>query len=220
MLYKGKSLHYKASRGKSKARAVRGWSSVANRVKKLEKKTSGIESKFIDFTNATAIMPTALSFRCPVEDILQGDLSSQRDGDSVTLTSVQCRFLFTAHTAADKNIARILIVQDKQTNGTLFTAAELFLDATAQDIIVSPYNLDNKHRFRVLCDDMVEFNADGVASVLYKKYKKLNIKVRYDASTGAVGDLTSNSLQVVVVGFDANNLGDVQSIIRLRYFDG
>ncbi len=217
-MYKG----YKPKRLKPQYKPRRNVPKTAlvSRVKRLEKKTSGIESKFIDFTNATAIMPTALSFRCPVEDIIQGDLASQRDGDSVTLTSVQARFIFRAHTAGDKNMARILIVHDKQTNGVLFTQAELFLDSSAQDIMVSPYNLDNKHRFRVLCDDYVEFNADGVATVLWKKYIKLNIKVRYDASTGAVGDLTSNSLQVVVVGFDNNNLGDLQSIIRLRYYDG
>ncbi len=193
-------------------------SNLARRVKKLERKTSGIESLFIDFTNSTAIISDALSLRTPIEDIIQGDDSSERNGDSITITSLQCRFLLTAYTADDHNIVRILFVVDKQHNGADMTAAELFLDSTVDDILVSPLNLDNMHRFKILSDDLVEINNTGRASVVYKKYVKCNYKIRFDASTGVATDITNTKLHIVIVG-NSTGTGDVQSICRVRYLD-
>ncbi len=210
----------KTSNKFSKVRIVRKKpaSALVRRVRKLEKKTSGIESKFSDLVVATAALPAALTIIQPTHLIQRGDQHFQRNGDSITLTSFQCRFMLSTNTAGDNNLVRLLVVHDKQVNGVLMTAAELFLDATADDILTSPYNLDNKHRFRVLSDKIISINDAGNANYMYSVYKKLNIKIRYDASAGAVTDLTSDAIYFCFVG---NNLvlGDIQGITRLRYLD-
>ncbi len=192
---------------------------LVRRVKKLERKTSAIESKFSDLTLATLIIPSALNIMQPAHLIQQGDQASQRNGDSITLVSIQARLMLSTNTAGDNNIVRFLIVQDKQCNGVIFTAAELFLDATVDDILTSPYNLDNKHRFRVLHDSVISVNDAGHANHIWKVFKKLNMKIRYDATAGAITDITSNNIYVCFVG-NSLVLGDVQGIVRLRYLDG
>ncbi len=194
-------------------------SALVARVRKLEKKTSAIESKFSDLTSAVITIPSALAIIQPVHLIQQGDQASQRNGDSITLTSIQAKFLLTTGTAGDNNLVRFLVVHDKQCNGAVFAAADLFLDASAQDILNSPLNLDNKHRFRVLLDQYVQINDAGVANHVWKMYKKLNMKIRYDATAGAITDVTSNNIYVCFVG-DVLGLGDIQGITRLRYLDG
>ncbi len=208
----------KRLKAKFKPRRNVAKTALVARVKKLEKKTSGIESKFIDLTVATAALPSALTIIQPVHLIQRGDQAFQRNGDSITLTSFQARFMLSTNTAGDNNIVRFLVVVDKQCNGVLFTAAELFDDATVDDILVSPYNLDNKHRFRVLCDQYVSINDAGSANHIWKVYKKMNMKIRYDASAGAITDITSNNVYLCFVG---NNLvlGDIQGQVRLRYLD-
>ncbi len=218
-----KMAGYKIVKGKrvrQHARPLRRSAPLLSRVRKLEKKTSAIESKFIDFTAASAVIATGAVNLLPLQNIQQGDQASQRNGDSVTLTSVQARIMFTAFTAADQNNIRIIIVHDKQSNGALMTSAEMFLDGTNGDINVSPYNLDNKHRFKFLCDEYVDINDNGQSSFVWKKYIKLNMKIRYDATTGNVTDLTSSNLALFIIGFDAAALGDSQSIVRVRYLDG
>ncbi len=213
---------WKKTQGKwvrQKARPLRRVAPLLRRVRRLEKKTSAIESKFIDFTQLTTSINANVTSLLRVEDIVQGDEHDERQGDSITLTSVQVRILFTAFMAGDQNQIRIVIVHDKQANGVLGTAAQMFLDGTDQDINVSPYNLDNKHRFQFLSDEEVTINEQGQSSVLYKKYVKLNHKIRYDANTGAVSDLTSSNIIIYVIGFSSAGEGDMQSITRLRYLD-
>lgn len=213
MLYKPRYRRKKARVSAKPARAL------VTRVKKLEKKTSGIESKFFDFTLATTPISPNINDRVePCFLIVQGDANGERNGDSITITSMYVQMLLTTPTAGDRNMLRMIIVLDKQCNGATPQLAEIFADGSSQDNLVSPLNLDNKHRFRLLSDELVEINDQGRSSHIYRKYLKCNIKIRYEASTSAITDLVSNNLIFYPLGLTAE-LGDIQGIVRIRYYD-
>ena len=132
-------------------------------------------------------------------------------------TSVQIKLLARAHTAGDHSLLRVMIVQDRQTNGALPAIADVLDKVTEFAIINSPLKLTNKFRFRVLCDEYIEVNDNGHDSVLLSKYVKLNVKTRYTDNTNAVTDINTNSIFVIVIGSVA--LGDYNWISRMRFTD-
>lgn len=209
MLYKGKK---KVVRRRKKVTS----SALVSRVQKLERKTAGVEYKYLDTTTASASLSQSPAL-VQLTNMAQGDGVSQRSGDSITVVSILVKAVFTTQTAGDNNFIRCLLVQDRQTNGAIATIGDVLLDASAQDNIVSPLNLDNKHRFRVLADRYFEVNDQGVNAALWHEYKKCNIKIRYDANAGDITDLSSNSLFLMTLGYGST--GDVQSIVRIRFLD-
>lgn len=190
---------------------------LVSRVKKLERKTAGVEYKISDITNANAAISTTpvITQLCALN---QGAEVGMRVGESCNFVGCYVNSLFTTETAGDSNLVRIMLIQDRQTNQAQFAAGDVLSVATAGIAsIQSPLNLDNNHRFRVLFDKTIQINDQGRNAVMFRKYVKLNLKVRYDASDGAVTDLTTNSLSLMHWGINA--LGDVQQTIRMRYLD-
>lgn len=191
-------------------------SALVSRVRKLEKKTSGMEYKFKDFTVAkTAIATTPTSQNLCL--IAQGDDHDERNGDSITVTGVYVNCWISTDTAGDNNVMRLMLIQDKQCNGVGGSIGEVLSAGGATTAIFSPLELDNKHRFRMLWDKTVEVNDAGRSNVIFSKYIPLNLKIRYDGTTGVIADQKSNNIFFAFGG--VSNLGDIQINSRVRYLD-
>ncbi len=124
------------------------------------------------------------------------------------------------------DIVRIMLVQDSQVNGAVFTATQL-MDA---DNYYNFRNLANSGRFRVLMRQEIAMNTSGAwgngttnATIRVLKTvtgsKTVDIKVQYDdsVSTGAIGSMRTNNLYWVTQSV----LGTVklEGNVRVRYVD-
>lgn len=211
-MYKG----YKPKRLKAKYKPRRNVPKLVARVKRLEKKTSGIELKYRD-TESGAQIPAVAGAFFLLNGIAQGDDHDDRNGDSVTMSSIQLRLLATGFPANDKNQLRVMIVQDKQPNEAIFTIADLLSRVATLENIGSYLNLNNVHRFRIISNTYITIDDDGQSSCVHSIYKKLNFKTRYSGAAGNIADINTNSLYAFVIG--ANALGDFHFTARLRYLD-
>lgn len=203
------------TRAKYKGRTI--IRSKANRnSKRISRLESGIEYKYVDKLTAT-IPPVVDGDFELLNGITQDDTATTRNGDSVKNIGLEINLWFNAYVANDHNVIRMLVILDKQPNNAIFTLAQLLEDATAADAVLSPKNLDFKHRFRFICDQRITISNTSKANHYLKKFVKLNFKTRYNATGNSIASITTNSLYLLLIG--ANTLGDYQGFCRLKYVD-
>ncbi len=160
--------------------------------------------------------------------IAQGVTEVQRIGRKCILRSVNWRFNIrlpeVASTSATADTVRVMLYLDKQANGA--TAA--VTDILESDNYQSFNNLANKSRFRTLMDRTYEINqeagsGDGTANDGHRfnmndsLYKKVNVPVEFDAGTGAITEIRSNNIGVLLLS--KNGLCVFESKMRVRFSD-
>ncbi len=119
---------------------------------------------------------------------------------------------------------RTMVILDKQCNGANPTVAQVL----ASTDIDSYRNLQLSGRFTVLLDRTTDINTMGLAgdgaandsapiSRSFSFYKKCNVPLEFDASTGAITDLTTNNIFVLLI----SELGQSswQAGCRVRFSD-
>ncbi len=149
----------------------------------------------------------------------QGDTSNLRQGDQVKLVHIRYDATYKIHASATQSNLRIIIFVDKQANGALPTVANLLTDVTASDGIVSGYNPDNKYRFRVLYDKVVQLDQAGKQSGRRSFRKKLNLRIRYGTNAGDITDLNSTNLLFLILSDEATNTPTTTQFIRTLFVD-
>ncbi len=166
---------------------------------------------------ATALPQTGTIVQ--LTNIAQGDTTFTRDGSQIKGTSYTFNYLINQSGNATNTQCRVLLIQDKQTNQVIYTPADVFFDATATDILVSPYNVDNSHRFRILYDRYHAFTDTGHTNMVKKHSSPINMLFRYDANAGDITDLTQNSLSLLVCSNEPTNVPVITFNFRLRFID-
>ncbi len=187
-------------------------------VRKLNKRVSALEAskerKIID-TQLTAQVSNTTPSLVELTNLAQGLTDTTRIGNKIMLSGLQFRYL-----AKDtvQNSVRVMIVQDKQTNGAIFAAADVLADVTAIDNVASLRNRDESLRFRVLYDRVHLISLTGKDSVYVSKFIKLNVPVKYDGNAGTIADITSNSLAILHVSEVASS--NITGFWRVFFTDG
>lgn len=162
-----------------------------------------------------------------------------RIGRKIVMKSMYLRLNFflqpslTAMTGikyAPTQFVRVIIFVDLQTNATGPTMADLLVNPTD---VTTPLNLNNRERFNILKDKMLTFDAyyyNGTGDTGFlnrtahaiKVFKKLNQEVIYNSSsTGTIGDITTGSLHLALLGTHAtaNELTNCIGTTRIRFID-
>ncbi len=185
---------------------------------KYLKSVVNVEYKNFDTTTlASAIAQTPAIVQ--LTNIAQGDTTNTRDGASIKIVSIRLVYFVLGHADVPNISLRVQLVCDKQTNQAVYAAGDLLDDATVNDAIISPRNLNNMRRFRVMYDKVHTFSNTGKNCGYFTKYVKLQLKIRFDASTPSIADLTENSLSVVFTSNQPTNVPLVDHHTRLRYVD-
>ncbi len=190
-----------------------------------------MERKFLDTTQAPT---TALVIGDVTSETLniipEGNGQSARVGRKVNLTSIGIRgsvkIASTSTLANTGDVVRIMVVQDKQTNGASPAVATVLQSADYNAF----GNLANRNRFVILRDKFIAIQSqsgsfdgtnDGFAEafVFFKDYFKVNIPIEYDASAtdGSLATQRSNNIFVLVIS--AEGIANVDYRTRLRYTD-
>ncbi len=175
---------------------------------------NGGEKKFFDTTRASftpAIAGTIANLSLNL--IPQGVTESDRVGRKCTISKIMIRGELTQNTtstAADtSSIIRVIVYLDKQTNGA--TAAVLDILETAVE--ASFNNLSNSKRFKILSDQrhsLASPSGSGRGTTDTLSYgemmipyfwvkKKCNIPIEFSSTTGAIGEVRSNNIGVLVI---------------------
>ncbi len=191
------------------------------------------ELKFHDVDLDDAIISGAGNITDSINKIAQGVTENTRVGRKCTLKSVLWRYQLAVDEAIDgatpaqSDSIRVILYLDKQANGA--TAA--VTDILESDDFQSFRNLANSGRFTILMDRVHTLNyvtltstqnADTFDSsqMLVDKqfYKKCNIPLEFSGTAGAITEIRSNNLGVMLMGL--NNTARFGSKFRLRFSDG
>ncbi len=189
--------------------------------------SKGAELKFFDIDLDDAVVTTSAAITDSVNKIPQGTTESTRIGRKCTIRSINWRFearlpdATTSGSTADT--LRVIMYLDKQCNGATATSANIF----EVDDYQSFNNLGNKSRFRTLMDRQYDLQASlsgdgttldsGVHIISDSFFKKVNIPIEFDSTAGAITEIKSNNIGVLLI--TKAGLAGFNSKLRLRYSD-
>ena len=166
-----------------------------------------------------------------VNIIPQGVTEIQRIGRKCTVRSIHWRYLLTLPAVAQAaganggDSVRVILYLDKQCNGATIAATDLL----ETNDIHSFRNLANTGRFQILMDKYHNLNYSGLASNATDQFtqaqvtfnfqmnKKCQIPIEFSATTGALTEIRSNNLGVLLVG--TGGVIGMNSVMRLRFSD-
>ncbi len=190
---------------------------------------TGKELKFHDVDLDDAVVVTGGTVTPSINLIPQGVTESQRIGRKCTIRSIGWRWrlllpeLDATGTPGDGDILRMILYVDKQCNGATAAVTDILESADFQSF----NNLANKSRFRTLMDKTIVLNTEGIASdnagvmstASVQKpgqfFKRCNIPLEFDSTTGAITEIRSNNLGVLLL--TSSGVVGFASKIRLRF---
>ncbi len=192
----------------------------------------GGELKFHDVDLDDAVIAAGGTITASVNLIPQGVTEVQRIGRKCTIKSINWRMSLNLAeqdaqaTPESGDTVRIIMYIDKQCNGATAAVLDVLESADFQSF----NNLSNKSRFRTLMDRTITLNfatlaSDGAGVVSstdmfidQQFYKKCNIPIEFDATTGAITEIRSNNIGVLLISRAGVSI--FNSKIRLRFSDG
>ncbi len=185
---------------------------LTSRVRKLE---AASEKKVLD-TTVELGAPADTGLITQLTNVAQGLTDVLRLGNKIMIVGIHLKYQVSSNISSS---IRVMIVQDKQTNGAIYTTGELLQDATNNNAVISLLNKDQRRRFRVIYDKFHSFSLNGTAVAFANKFIKVNIPVRYDANVGDITDLQSNSLSLMSIAGIAGAGVDITFQVRLFFTD-
>lgn len=158
--------------------------------------------------------------------IPQGTTDKTRIGNKVTIRNINMRFVAsidnqTAITMAN-GILRVILYVDKQANGAAATVADLISVAN----VTGFRNMDQVDRFTILKDKVYTIEpkcanatSTSTADRMYKISKKVNIPVHFSSTTGAITEVRSNNIGILLFGnFNSVNFAQT-GLARIKFTD-
>ncbi len=204
---------------RSCGKMVMGDAAKALKLAKYVKGLVNVEYKQINVQSTNVSIGTS-AVHNELTNLLQGHEDTQRDGNSIRLKSIHIKGFIKTITSSSKNVVRLVVVLDKQTNQAQAAFSDIFFDNSAGDAVISDRNIDNTRRFTLLWDKVIVLEASSSAGTRYFNfYKKLNMPIRYDGNANDITDLTQNSLQFIQVSDTVSSTPIITFHARLRYLD-
>ncbi len=186
-------------------------------LKKVNKIIRNTEKKFVDTDGTQA--PTGTFIITPLTLVGQGDTSSSREGNKIVFSSIQLKYTIKQNTAADQSRCRVMIVKDRQVNESLFTANDLIQSTGLGTAIVSAKNRDGQFRFQIMYDKIHTLQIAGTSLNQGRYFKRMNVPARYESSGGAITNILSNGLFLVLVSDENTNPPNVSFYSRVNFLD-
>ena len=179
----------------------------------------GLEKKFIDSSLSNTDLSSSWAVYDPTGDslapIAEGDGENSRDGRRAIVKELfihgQIRWASTSGTDNEYGPIRIVVVQDRQTNGAAPTASDVFETPSGVQAINAFRNLQYTSRFKILGDIILPapcFEAEGngtTASITgryvpFKLYVPiLNMNVTYNGTNSTISNVVDNSVHMLAV---------------------
>lgn len=173
-------------------------------------RSRGSELKAIDSgTTTDSLAPTAVCTL--INGVATGDDYNTRDGRRIVMKGLTLKFgLFDNGTTGPADFCRVMVILDKQANGAVCTSAQLFTANTP----ISPMNLDNRERFKILKDWCIgtDYGAYAAGVItngatkmhVVKTYIPMDIPVTYSGTGATIASIATNALYLVYQAKNSN----------------
>ncbi len=189
------------------------------------------ELKFIDGQDTDAIVSLAGTIieAGSIINIAQGTTQNERIGRKIVIKKIAINIRVFLNLQSAMNLTadefRIIIYQDKQCNGATAAVGDLLATGDIQSF----RNLTETGRFKFLYDHKVQLNckvitinaADTIATGVFAKswahYIDCSIPIEYDSTTGAITEIRSNNIGILVISHNSIAQSDLHW--RIRYTD-
>ncbi len=184
--------------------------------------------KFHDVDIDDAAVAVGVTVTDSVNKIGQGVTENTRVGQACMIKKIGWHFdIFIPESTSYSNtsdIVRVIMYVDKQCNGATAASTDVLETADYQAF----NNLANKGRFRTLMDRTYSISttagAGHTATAYFGRHaihdsfhKKVSIPLNFDATTGAITEIRSNNIGVMICS--RNGLCGFTSKVRLRFMD-
>ena len=195
------------------------------------------ERKVIDInTTQYAIESTGTQLQL-LNGCVPGSQNFNRIGRKIFMRSLQIRgaINLTDTTAGTNVVCRMVIVYDKQSNGSAPTWANIMtsqnISGTTSSDVFAMVNLDNRDRFVIIRDQLyipgaidntaTQTYAMGPGTIVLNEYIPLKLETLYNGgSAGTIGDITSGSLYCFWIANANNSFGVTANVaFRVRFED-
>ncbi len=220
---RGKRTPY--GRGVARASFRKGYTRTAGYYGRY---TSGGELKFFDLDLDDAVIAATGTVTDSINKIAQGTTEVTRIGRKCTIKAINWRFNIdlpqSTASASTGDVVRVIMFIDRQCNGATATVTDILESANYQSF----NNLANKSRFSKLMDKTYSLTAkagggDGTTEdygrvfIADTFYKKCNLPIEFDSTAGAITEIRSNNIGVLMISL--SGLAGFESKIRLRFSD-
>lgn len=166
-----------------------------------------------------------------------GSAFNQRIGRIVVIKSIRVTMVArpSTATATDGQAIMLMVVLDKQPNGSLINPAvqEILGNGGTGNTncnVWSGNNLDNRARFQTIMRKLVQIpstlSTGGVplapttSEVICDMFKKTNIRVTFNGgNNGLPSDIATNKLLIFAIGNNATNAWEWRGTTRVRFID-
>lgn len=181
-------------------------------------KSSGIEKKNIDDTSPKISTGVATWTITCLNDVVQGTTAITRIGRKILMKSL----LVQGSASVATGQLRIVIVYDRQPNGVIANATDIFTSNT----LMAAQNLDNRDRFITLADIFPFDQSENIMNpsnnndsiVGWKRFIKMNLETIYSGNAGTIGDITTGALLICTSTNGGAVIGET-GLQRVRFID-
>ena len=136
-----------------------------------------------------------------LSNIVQGDGSTNRDGDSVKLKSITLRGKAHGQSATLTTFVRIILVMDEAPVAANITPSNVYT-AFSGESTDAFRQLGFTKRMTVLYDKLIKLGTtaseDGSDIKTFKKFIKIDKHLKYEGVAGTIADATRNALFSIV----------------------
>lgn len=197
--------------------AYRRSAPALNKGNMLEKKYQDVDIDAVTISTGGVFLNTDSFVK-----IAQGTTKNTRIGNKISVCNWNLHGVVTLPEAATQvgETMRIIVGIDKQANGAVPNVTDV-LEVAEYDSFRA---MDSVDRFKILKDKWVTLNiavASATAGSVNRHFKlgfkHLSLPIHYSSTAGAITELRSNSLFVLVIGQIGNCTIDCQS--RVKFYD-
>lgn len=202
-------------------RSKRGgvWNIAKKAASKIVKYYLNPEYKYLD--NEQIVTPVLAGTVVPdISLIANGDTDTDRDGNSIKLTSQMFRGTVTKNAAATSTKFRLVMFSDVSSAGSTPSATDVLqnIGGGSTDLINSPVNRLNGARFHIWYDHTWVLDSDNPKRHI-QFYKKMQHHIHYLDGTAASSALGQGALYLLAISDEAANWPSFTYTNRFRFLD-
>lgn len=169
-----------------------------------------VEYKYFDTAVSTSISSTATLSHLTA--IGQGDTDVTRDGNTCRLKGLNIRHIMALNTLATSSNVRVIVFN--WFDSTTPVAGNILANTGNT---TSQLNIENSDKFHILYDKHYSMDNVGCKLLDYKKYIKLNQKLKFNSTTG--NDFENNSIWALFISSEPTNTVGNNFSARVRFID-
>ncbi len=227
---RGRRGAFFGGRARYRGRVARGYTRRAGYFGRYPYGGAGGELKFHDVDLDDAVVSSNGAITNSINLIAQGVTESTRVGRKCVVKQIGWKFRMKdpetngGSSAPPSDTMRVILYMDKQANGAAATVGGILESTDFQAF----NNLANSSRFTTLMDRTYTFNHMGGIGTAADQdwsevviddsyYKTCNIPLEFDSTAGAITEIRSNNLGVLLI--TEGGTAGFESKFRLRFSD-